>query len=82
MYNFPIVPGDRVLINWPNDLNEDADSVLKQLQLWFPGVDFRVYYGGCDVPEIVMVYRDPATMFGPLVLPQPGEGSSSDGLTD
>lgn len=63
MVNFPILPGDRVFLNWPVDMEMSPDDVMDLLAEFFPQVEFRVYVGDVKEPRVVFVLRDEKNPF-------------------
>lgn len=58
-----IIPGDRVFLAVPVDLERSTDDYAFLLDETYPGVDFEVVE--CDGqrrPEIVFTYRDPRAL--------------------
>lgn len=58
-----IIPGDKVFLALPADLNHPPEDIAEALDAAYPGVDFEAVECGSQVrPEIIFTYRDPRAL--------------------
>jgi hypothetical protein len=54
-----ILPGDKVFLAMPADVNRVPEEDAEEFDATYPGADFEVIHAKVPLPVVVFVYRDP-----------------------